>query len=529
MRISSQICPPMALPHARRCAAQLTQRWSAWNRLSTVMSSPQAVFLERIGLDLERTEAGVDRCALNVVVSPLHRLRQVFDLMPTAAAEEWEAIDARLAGVAAALAGYRVTLREEAERGHVVAARQYAAVAEQIDGWTGVSRGQHVFAALVEECDVTRQLQSRLEQHADEAAAAFGEIAEFLREDMAPRGHAADSVGRDAYLLASRVFLGATIDLEETYAWAWDELIRIDEQILILADQIRPGASKPEAIEHLDADPQRWLPSPQVFRDWMQDLSDQVIDELGEVHFDIPDPLRRLECRLALTHDGGIYYTNPSEDLSRPGRMWWAVPDGMTEFSTWRERTTVFHEGVPGHHLQIGQVMWRRDRFNRWQRMLCEVSGHSEGWALYAEALMADLGYLDDPGDMLGMLDQQAYRAARVIVDIGMHLQLIIPPNPWSFHQGERWTPGHGLQFMLDRSTMPPSIVRFEVLRYLGWPGQAPSYKIGERIWLQARKHAEQRSAPAFDLAAFHRRALNLGPVGLDTLQAQLAWDSEAS
>ena len=369
---------------------------------------------------------------------------------------------------------------------------------------------------LVEECDVTRQLQSRLEQHADERSCR-------LRRNrrVSSRGHGATEDMPQIQWVATRY-------LAELPAYSWvqqsiskrptpgpgDELIRIDEQILILADQIRPGASKPEAIEHLDADPQRWLPSPQVFRDWMQDLSDQVIDELGEVHFDIPDPLRRLECRLALTHDGGIYYTNPSEDFSRPGRMWWAVPDGMTEFSTWRERTTVFHEGVPGHHLQIGQVMWRRDRFNRWQRMLCEVSGHSEGWALYAEALMADLGYLDDPGDMLGMLDRRSDRAARVIVDIGMHLQLIIPPNPWSFHQGERWTPGHGLQFMLDRSTMPPSIVRFEVLRYLGWPGQAPSYKIGERIWLQARKHAEQRSAPAFDLAAFHRRALNLGPVG---------------
>ncbi len=159
--------------------------------------------------------------------------------------------------------------------------------------------------------------------------------------------------------------------------------------------------------------------------------------------------MRRIECCIAPTHDGGIYYTGPSEDFSRPGRMWWSVPEGIDDFSTWREVTTVFHEGVPGHHLQIGQTVYRRETLNRWQRLMCWVSGHGEGWALYAERLMDELGYLEDPGDRLGMLDAQALRAARVIVDIGMHLELEIPrDNPFGFHPGERWTPALGLEFM---------------------------------------------------------------------------------
>jgi uncharacterized protein (DUF885 family) len=204
--------------------------------------------------------------------------------------------------------------------------------------------------------------------------------------------------------------------------------------------------------------------------------------------------------------------------------MWWSVPDGIETFATWRETTTVFHEGVPGHHLQGAQTMYRADLLNRWQRNVCWVSGHGEGWALYAERLMDDLGYLSDPGDYMGMLDGQSMRAARVIVDIGMHLELEIPPdNPFGFHPGETWTPDLGLEFMRGHCRMEDAFIRFEVNRYLGWPGQAPSYKVGERIWLQAREDARTRLGGDFDLKSFHRAALDLGSLGLDPLQAALA------
>jgi uncharacterized protein (DUF885 family) len=261
----------------------------------------------------------------------------------------------------------------------------------------------------------------------------------------------------------------------------------------------------------------------EAFRDWMQQLADRTVDELADVHFDIPEPIRRIECCLAPTNDGGIYYTGPSEDFTRPGRMWWSVPDGITTFSPWREVTTVYHEGVPGHHLQVAQTAYRQESLNRWQRLLCWVSGHGEGWALYAERLMDELGYLADPADRLGMLDGQSFRAARVIVDIGMHLELEIPrDNPFGFHPGERWTPALGLEFMRQHCRMEDAFIVFEVNRYLGWPGQAPSYKVGERIWLDARADAQARQGADFDLKAFHRAALDLGSLGLDPLRAAL-------
>jgi uncharacterized protein (DUF885 family) len=273
----------------------------------------------------------------------------------------------------------------------------------------------------------------------------------------------------------------------------------------------------------LDADASRTIHGREAFRDWMQELAQRTLDELSGVHFDIPDPIRRIECCLAPTNEGGIYYTGPSEDFTRPGRMWWSVPDGIDDFAPWREVTTVFHEGVPGHHLQVAQTAYRKDVLNRWQRLMCWVSGHGEGWALYAERLMDDLGYLADPADKLGMLDGQGMRAARVIVDIGMHLELAIPPdNPFGFHPGETWTPQLGLEFMRRHCRMEDAVIQFEVKRYLGWPGQAPSYKVGERIWLEARDEAKVRRGPDFDLKAFHRAALDLGSLGLDPLTTAL-------
>ena len=101
--------------------------------------------------------------------------------------------------------------------------------------------------------------------------------------------------------------------------------------------------------------------------------------------------------------------------------MWWSVPKGITTFGTWKELTTVYHEGVPGHHLQCAQAVLRSELLNKWRRLDLWISGHGEGWALYAERLMAELGYMEDPGHRMGWLDGQSLRAARVVIDIGVH------------------------------------------------------------------------------------------------------------
>jgi uncharacterized protein (DUF885 family) len=320
----------------------------------------------------------------------------------------------------------------------------------------------------------------------------------------------------------SRSHLGSRIDLDETYEWGQQELARITAEMAATAERIKPGASTAEAIAHLDAAGAHTLVGTAALQEWMQGKSDAAVAALAGTHFDIPDEIRTLECRIAPTQHGGIYYTGPSDDLvTRPGRMWWSVPKGVTEFATWRELSTVYHEGVPGHHLQVAQTAYLRDRLNRWRRLASWVSGHGEGWALYSERLMADLGYLDDPANRLGMLDGQSLRAARVVIDIGVHCEFEAPAEVG----GGAWTYDKAWQLLTNHAHMAEKFLRYELDRYLGWPGQAPSYKLGERLWLQLRDEAQARLGSDFDLKAFHRRALDIGSVGLDVLRSAVLGD----
>lgn len=482
----------------------------------------KAAFLERVGLTVERADAGVERSEFSVISSAIHAVREVFDLMPTETAEQWDAIGSRLAAVPAALDGYRSTLLEEAAAGRVSAKRQYAEVAGQVRGWTGQegAAGDY-FAGVVAQAPSGQR--DALAAAAASASAAYADFGRFVETDLLPQGRDVDGVGRERYALESRSFLGATVDLEETYRWGWEELKRIEDDMAVTAQRIVPGGSVADAVAALDADPKRDCGSREAFQAWMQEKSDTILADFNGVHFDIAEPIRTLQCKVAPINDGGAWYTPPSEDFSRPGTMWFSFTDDHERFSTWRETTTVFHEGVPGHHLQVAQAVHRSDLLNRWQRLLCWVSGHGEGWALYAERLMDDLGYFSDPGDRLGFLDMQGFRAARVVVDIGVHLGLSVPAdNPFGWRPGETWNAELAYEFMRAHSRMDDGSLRFEVNRYLGWPGQAPSYKVGERIWLDARAAAQARHGSTFDLKAFHTAALDLGSLGLDPLQATL-------
>jgi uncharacterized protein (DUF885 family) len=476
--------------------------------------------LERLGVAVERYDAGDVTSQLNVIASWVQDVRQVFDLMPADSAEAQRNIATRMAAVPAAYGGLRQTYAEAAARGRVAAARQVAACARQCADWS--APGTDFYGGLAGRIGADGPLRADLDRSAAAAREATAELGRFLQAELLPLAPDGDAVGRERYARASRDFLGAVVDLDEAYAWGWAEVRRLGAEMARVAGAIVPGGTVPQAVAALDGDPARRISGRENLRAWMQEFSDRAVAELDGTHFDIPEPARRLECMIAPTSDGGIYYTNPSEDWSRPGRMWWAVPEGVDDFSTWKEVTTIYHEGVPGHHLQAAEAIFLQDRLNRWQRLMCWVSGHGEGWALYAERLMEELGYLADPGNLLGMLDGQLLRAARVVVDLGVHLQLPVPADS-GWHPGEIWNADLAWEFLRSRVQTDDGSLRFELDRYLGWPGQAPSYKLGERIWLQARADARRRKGPDFDLREFHGQALALGSLGLDPLREALA------
>ncbi|WP_251153290.1 DUF885 domain-containing protein [Cellulosimicrobium sp. Marseille-Q4280] len=489
-----------------------------------------AAMRERVGLQLELHDAGETLASLNNIASPVQELRDVFDLMPTGTVEAWENVAARLNGLPGAVDGYMASLAEAASRGNVAAIRQVRIGVQQsreladaqTSFFTTFVQGEEA-AAVLDDSSACSLVRAELERGATAAREAYGRLADFLETTLAPQARTEDAVGRERYALLSRTFLGAEVDLDETYAWGLEELARVVAEQEEIAQRIAgPGASVEDAVAALDADPARTLRGTDALRSWMQETSDAAITALNGTHFDIPAPVLDLECMIAPTQTGGIYYTPPSDDFSRPGRMWWSVPADVTEFNTWREKTTVFHEGVPGHHLQCGQAVYARATLNTWRRLACWVSGHGEGWALYAERLMADLGFLEDDGDRLGMLDAQRMRAARVVLDIGVHLGLPAPEE-WG---GGTWDADKAWTFLRANVNMPESFVRFELDRYLGWAGQAPSYKVGQRLWEQTRdaaRAAAEARGETFDVKAFHERALNLGSVGLDVLRGALA------
>jgi uncharacterized protein (DUF885 family) len=475
---------------------------------------------ERLGLFLALHETG--REDLNNIATPAHGARQILDLMPQSTDEDFANIAGRLRNLPRALAGYWESLRAARRTGTVSAARQVQAAAGQFASYAAQGGALEQLVSAAESAGVSASVIADVHRGVSEAALAYMELSQNLTERLLPHAPARDAVGADYYRLASQNFTGTTLDLEETYQWGLEELGRLVSEQEDLASRISPGASVAQAKELLNADPARRLYGTEELQRWMQELSDRAIADLKDVHFDIPEPIDQLECMIAPTTDGGVYYTGPSEDFARPGRMWWSVPPEDTEFTTWAETTTVYHERVPGHHLQIATAVLLKDRLNAWRRHGCLTSGYAEGWALYAEDLMAELGYLEDPGDKMGMLDMQRMRAARVVFDIGLHCGFRAPAE-WG---SQVWNPVNGRAFLQDHLPLSEAQLEFELTRYLGWPGQAPSYKVGQRVFQQIRTEREQTAGGAFSLRAFHTEVLQLGALGLDTLRWALQQQS---
>ncbi|MEU8120682.1 DUF885 domain-containing protein [Spirillospora sp. NPDC049024] len=475
-----------------------------------------AVLRERLEVEAALDEAGVREGFLDTTDGPVQRLRVALELLDQGPGTDWEAVHARMRALPGALAGLRTSLRRAAGQGRTAARRQVVRSARECAETPAYLAG---FAARYGD----GPLLGALEAAASAASAALEEFAAFLSGELAVRAPERDALGADRYRLGVRDFLGTDLDLAETYAWGWEELARIESEMAGAAREILPGEPLPAVMAALDADPAHRVSGAEAFRGWIQELADRAIADLDGVHFDIPAPLRRIECRIPPV-EAGVYYLAPAEDLSRPGTVWWTVEDPSADIVTWTVPTTMFHEGVPGHHLQLGVTTLNRG-LNRFQRLSSELHpGHCEGWGLYAERLMDELGHYRDPAHRLGMLaGGQRFRAARVVLDIGLHLELPIPAGT-GFHEGERWTPELGFEFLRARKGPDPdAAVAFEIDRYLGRPAQAIAYKLGERIWLEAREEARRREGAGFDLKGFHRRALDLGPMGLDLLRAELA------
>ncbi|MGO8959879.1 MAG: DUF885 domain-containing protein [Streptosporangiaceae bacterium] len=482
---------------------------------------------ERLDTELAISATGEHLRAVSNIFGPPQSVRGAFLLMPTATPDDWAVIARRIGCVPVALGEYRASLAEGARRGLFAAPRQVETVAAQFEAWlaTGYGRGWFGEFSAGAPGDGPAALSAELAAAGVSADAAVAELRDWLLSDYLPAtAGTADGVGPERYHAGARRWNGANLDLAETYAWGWSQFGQILAQMKAEAERILPGASPVAAMRHLDEHSEAVEGVEQV-RDWLQQMMDTAMSELAGTHFDLADPIKVVEARIAPPGSAAApYYTGPSQDFSRPGRTWLPTM-GRTRFPVWNLISTWYHEGVPGHHLQIAQWRYLTSQLSLYQTSVGGVSACSEGWALYAERLMDELGYLAAPGARMGYLDAQLMRAIRVVIDIGMHLEFEIPAD-WAPGAGQRWTPELALQFFMAHSGRERDFLESEIVRYLSAPGQAISYKLGERAWLAGRDAARAARAAQgepFDIKAWHMAALSLGSLGLDDVAAELA------
>lgn len=482
----------------------------------------QALMVERLQSRLDLLVSGESSRVFSVVTSPVAEIRQVFEIMDTS---DVAVLTERLSAVRGALDSWKLTLDTLRATGELPAQRHVRGVAQQARTY-----GNGSYEAFVHQ--VIDQPNDALLAAARDADTANVDLASWMEDSLVASAPSRDAVGAERYTQWAQYFTGASLDLHELYEWGYADLRRIVSRMFDIAAVVAPEATTlVEVAAVLDADPARIMYGTDALLEKMKTFTQGAIEALDGTYFDMDERIRFCDARLA--PDGGSlapYYIPPSEDLSRPGTTWFPT-NGQTEFRWWHHASTWYHEGVPGHHLQCAVSVIEHERQSRFHRLEAWCSGYGEGWALYAERLMQELGFFSDIADEFGHLCDQGLRAARVVVDIGMHLELPVPAGFWPLGSlgdvsGQTWTAEMAVLVLEELTLQSHDMAVSEVDRYLGWPGQAISYKVGERVWLRAREDAKVRLGEAFSLRAFHNYALKLGPMGLDPFAAEMRrWD----
>lgn len=453
---------------------------------------------DRMLQELDLHHRGEDLRMLNNVNSPVQLIRDSLTLMPKGSQHDIDNLESRLSKVGQALSGYRESLAEAASQGDVATHRQIDAVISQCE-------------ALGDEGSVLETLGVDPEAPVVlEARQAFQDMADWLSTELSPMAPHEDGVGRDRYEFLAQFFIGRKVDIDETYAWALDNLKEVvSAQVELAHSMFGESTSVHAAFRKLNEDERYTLRDSEEILSWMAETTRQAYAVLDGDCMTVPDPVRRLDCAIDTAGADGLRYTAPSDDMLRPGTLWWSLPEGKDALHTWRELTGIFHRGAPGHHIQIATALCQRDELNLWRRAVNTNAAHAEGWALYAEKLMDENGYFDDPALRLGHLDSMRLQLTRVVLDIGVHLHKKTPDGTGV------WDAQYAKAFMRDNTTMTESKVSFELDRYMGWPGQASACAVGYRAWLKLRDAAVEQG---MSLRDFHDRALRLGSMPMNLL-----------
>ena len=500
-----------SLSHANTAAAyarDVLHRAKSLVPIDDIDRIAQTVLIERIEARLQLHDSREAYVAYGQLASPVSSIRQVFSVMPHETQEQISHFQSRMNAIGGSLTSWRDCLKEVHAEGHRTARRQVLAVAGQLK-----THSEGAYSKIASEIDPGNE---GLAAAAKSAEAACLEMSKWLTDVHAPRSADADGVGEKRYAPWAKYFTGAELDLRATYEWGKADLQAINDRMWRAAAKIAPHCTTLAEVAKFceESDHLKIHGADNLLKE-LKDFTEAAIKKVDGIYFDIDDRVRFCDARLAPEGSAAApYYMPPSEDLARPGTTWYPTLGNET-FNFWHIASTWYHEAVPGHHLQCATAIIEKDRLTRFQRTGAWISGYGEGWALYAERFMDELGAFDDPALELGYLSGQALRAARIVVDIGMHLG-------FDDFDGKPWTAESAYNLMVERALIEPALAQSEIERYLSWPGQAISYKVGERIWMQIREETKERLGDKFDIKAFHNYALKIGPMGLDSLRAEM-------
>ena len=368
------------------------------------------------------------------------------------------------------------------------------------------------FPDSINEADRKRLTAAMQDVVKNEVAPAFAKFAKFVREDYAPHGRLdpgewALPDGEARYRAAVKHQTTTDMTPDQIHDLGVKSVAEIKAQMLVIA-KAQGFTDLKSFNDHIRQDPALHAKSGQQLFDLYSHYADQMYKKLPQLFGRLPKnkldvvPMETFREKSAPPAD----YSIGAGDGSRPGRI------NVNEYAPEKRlllnvEAIAYHEGVPGHHLQfsIAQELTGLPPFRRFD---LDVNAFTEGWAFYSERLGKEVGFYQDWYSEYGRLQNEMWRAVRWVVDTGVHSQ--------------HWTRQQMVDYFHDHTAMDEENINTEVDRYIAWPGQALSYKMGQTKILELRARAQKELGPKFDLRAFHDAILDSGPLPLDVLEQKI-------
>jgi len=345
----------------------------------------------------------------------------------------------------------------------------------------------------------------------DSVLPAYARFTKFVRDEYAPRGRTqigtwALPAGEERYAFAVRRSTTTNMSPDEIHALGLREVARIEADQLVIAKRL--GFPTVKALrDSIPKIPALHPKSREQILNEYRHYVDQMTAKLPTLFGRLPKAkLEVMPIEAFLEKEASTHYNQGTPDGSRPGHVFVNTYDFANQL-TINNESTAYHEGVPGHHMQISiaQELPELPPF----RQQGGYTAYVEGWALYSERLGKEIGFYQDPYNDYGRLDDEMLRAIRLVVDTGIHGK-------------EHWTRDQVLQFFRDHSSNNEAAIQSETDRYIAWPAQALAFKVGQLTILRLRDKARQALGDKFSLSAFHDELLGAGALPMDVLEQRM-------